>query len=231
MSMKKKPIDVFQKISFATPTSPTLSDNGLVTKSFNYLGSAGYFSMELDDAGPYADFLGVDFTWVQAAIPACPSLNVFKDASSYRGFGAITLGSVIAGDTIQIGAVTFTAISGSTSAQSFHVGVSDALTTVELAAAINNASSQALYKTAGQTVAATVVTSVATVLIASGDRYFQIKGAANSGTFTLTPNYSSGQLGNGGMVFQFLNASQALTNPNAADRLVLDYCFNGSSVK
>lgn len=118
-----------------------------------------------------------------------PQILVETQGGAVAASGTFTLTSVIATDAVSINGVTFTAVASGAGANQFNVGVSDTLTAVNLAAAIN-ASVSALvagYVTASS--ALTVVTVSSTnygimgnqTLIASADATIVASGARLSG--------------------------------------------------
>lgn len=118
-----------------------------------------------------------------------PSVVSSIEDYAVRASGTFTLTSVVATDAISINGVTFTAVASGATGNQFNVGVSDTLTAVNLAAAIN-ASVTALVS---GYVTATSATNVVTVsstnygiygnqtLIASADGTIVASGARLTG--------------------------------------------------
>jgi hypothetical protein len=227
--MKKRPVVVCTKWTFGNSGAVTLTDNGEASTSVSQVAT-GLYWFNLDST--YADFLGYSAKFTQNTsapnLPGTDNAHVIADYSKYPGTGIVTLASVVATNTLSVAGVTFTAIAGATSGQSFHVGANDTATAVELAAAINNASSQAAFAALlGQTVVVNAVAYSTYVILYASDRYIVTTSGA---TLTLLPNAAPGQLGYGGQLIATLS-SGSLASPNSGDKLLLDSVFNDSTVK
>lgn len=120
---------------------------------------------------------------------AAPSIALSVQGNAVQASGTFTLASVIATDACSINGVTFTCVASGAVANQFNVGASDALTAVNLAAAIN-ASVSALvsgYVTASAAGDVVTVTSAFyglsgnQTLIATADATITVSGAKLTG--------------------------------------------------